>query len=120
MTWAADPCPVATWPQISTHDFAVSCADVDGAFWVGYVLDSGPDAPCGYFIAADTNGFGTCPYTNIAPGIGYPTGWHNVSVVWGPTAAVGIGAWVAAGPCGGVPTDEGSWGKLKKLYKDYR
>ena len=32
-----------------------------------------------------------CPYTNIAPGIGFPTGWNNVSIAWGPTQAIGIG-----------------------------
>lgn len=47
----------------------------------------------GWFVGADLDGFGGgCPYTNIAPGLGYPTGWNHVSIVWGPTRALGIAA----------------------------
>ena len=106
-----NPCPVATWPSISTHDINVGSVFVNGAFWIGYWANWSAQ-PCGYFVAADTNGFGGCPFTNIAPGIGYPTGWNNVSAVWGPTQAIGIGSW---GP--GIPppnpTVETSWGRIK-------
>lgn len=114
-SWAGyDPCPVAIWPDISTHDACVDCQRVDGPFWVGYWPGEFANSGCGYFIAADTNGFGGCPVTNVAPGVGYPTGWHSVSPIWGPTRAIGIGVWI--GDCA-VPTDESTWGQLKRLYR---
>jgi hypothetical protein len=73
----------------------------NGVQWVGYWANYST-APCGYFIAADTNGFGGCPFTNIAPGIGYPTGWGNVSAVWGPTQSIGIGAWFSGNDVCGI------------------
>ena len=108
VTNGANPCPVASWPSISTHDFAISNTAVNGNFWIGYWADDSAQ-PCGYFVAADLDGFGGCPLTNIAPGIGYPTGWTNTSVVWGPTQALGIGAWTD----GIIPTQETSWGRVK-------
>ena len=57
---------------------------------------------------------GTVVLTNIAPGIGFPTGWNDVSVVWGPTVALGIGAEVL--PCEPTPTKTTSWGAIKALY----
>jgi hypothetical protein len=123
MTAGANPCPVATWPSISTHDLALfGPVGVNGLVWFGYWADYST-AMCGYFVAADTNGFGGCPYTNIAPGIGYPTGWNNVSVVWGPTQAIGIGVWAfpfdPQNPCWGPPTpvQESTWGRIKHLYR---
>jgi len=117
MTGGLNPCPVATWPSISTHDFAITSVHATGVFWFGYWANFST-APCGYFIAADTNGFGGCPYTNIAPGIGYPTGWGNVSAVWGPTQSIGIGAWTFPydGLCGPIPVRETTWGQIKSLY----
>ena len=66
-------------------------------------------------LGRDLDGPGGCAMTNIAPGIGYPTGWQNVSVTWGPTQALGIGAEVT--PCDPVPTMESSWGRVKSLYR---
>lgn len=111
LTTGVNPCPVATWPSISTHDFAITPTPVSGVLYVGYWANFSQQ-PCGYFVAADTNGFGGCPYTNIAPGIGYPTGWQNVSAVWGPTQSIGIGAWLGEG----VPTQNTTWGQIKKFY----
>lgn len=115
-----NPCPIATWPNVSTHD---ACLDppctIDGApFWVGF-FPTDPLWLCGYWVAADTNGPGGCPFTNIAPQTGYPTGWHDCSIVWGPTAAIGIGAWIGQGDaCAGpVPTRESSWGRIKQTYE---
>jgi hypothetical protein len=110
-----NPCPVATWPAISVHDACFDCATGNGIIWGGYWLGGAVDNPCGYFIAADLDGFGGCPMTNIAPGIGYPTGWNNVSTIWGPTQAIGIGLY--CGDCdGGNPTEETTWGAIKALY----
>ncbi len=65
-------------------------------------------------MAADLNGPGGCPFTCIAPGIGYPTGWQDVDTVFGPTRAVGIGTWVREPP---TPVQEKSWGAVKALYR---
>lgn len=61
-------------------------------------------------------GFGGCPYSYIAPGIGYPTGWNNVGVAWGPKKVLGIG--VELTDCGLVPTRKSTWGGIKALFKD--
>jgi len=107
-----NPCPVATWPSISTHDFAIGAAVNGAPFWVGYWLDASA-AVCGYFVGADLDGFGGCPFTNVAPGIGYPTGWQNASTIWGATQALAIGAWVDGTV---VPVQESTWGQIKHLY----
>jgi len=121
-----NPCPVSSWPSVTAHDFAIA-ANPSGNFWVGYWSDDSAQ-PCGYFVGADLDGFGGCPFTNIAPGIGYPTGWNNASNVWGPTQALGIGVWMGATPtqsigigawvkaCGPVPVKESTWGQIKNLY----
>lgn len=109
-----NPCPVATWPNISTHDLALTnVVQTSGPFWIGYWANWS-NALCGYFVAADLDGFGGCPFTNIAPGIGYPTGWQNTSSVWGPTQSLGIGAWLGWGPIN--PTRETSWGQVKRTF----
>jgi hypothetical protein len=110
------PGPIAFWPSVSRHTFTLPekvdmCCD--GTLWVAY-WGNWPGEIQGWFVAADLDGFGGCPYTNIAPGIGYPTGWNNVSVVWGPTQALGIG--VLSKACGGVPVLDSTWGEIKNLY----
>lgn len=88
-----DPGPVALWPSISRHVISMPADDCPvGDAWVGY-WGNWPLATEGWFVGADLDGFGGMapPATNIAPGIGYPTGWNNVSIVWGPTQALGIG-----------------------------
>jgi hypothetical protein len=95
------PSSVPNWPEVGTNDLYIIPASASGRFWVGYWADFS-STPCGYYVAADLDGPGGCPTTNISPGIGYPTGWNDVSVVWGPTRALGIGAlcWDAhAGAC---------------------
>jgi len=104
------PSGVPIWPSIGEFDFPIA-ANVTGAYWTGYWANFANQG-CGYFVAADLNGFGGCPMTNIAPGIGYPTGWNNVSVVWGATQAIGIGSWIGVP----VPTKETTWGQVKHLY----
>jgi len=114
LTQDVDPCPVATWPNLSTHDFAIEHVPVSGSFWVGFWTDNS-NSPCPYFIGADCYGPETgCPLTNIAPGIGYPTGWQNTSIVWGPTACLGIGAWCVEE---GTPAREASWGTIKADFR---
>ena len=101
------PSGVPLWPSVAPFDFPMS-ATVAGVFWAGYWANFSQQG-CGYFIAADLNGFGGCPMTDIAPGIGYPTGWNNVSVVWGPTQALGISVWNGWGlpPTGACCLEDG-------------
>lgn len=104
------PGPVAFWPSISRHTFAIA-TDTAASWWVGY-WGNWPGLTNGWFVGADLDGFGGCPYTNIAPGIGFPTGWNHVSLVWGPTQAIGCGA--ETGPP--VPVIDTTWGQVKSLY----
>jgi hypothetical protein len=113
-TRQVEPGPVAFWPEVSRHTFWVQYYESSDVAWAGF-WGAWPGGPSGWFVAADTNGFGGCPSTNIAPGIGYPTGWNNVSIVWGPTQALGIGAEVMDGDP--VPSIETSWGHIKSLFR---
>ena len=108
-----DPGSIAFWPSLSRHSGSITakCAD---RTWVGY-WGNWPGALSGWFVGADLDGFGGFPYSNLAPGIGYPTGWNNVSIVWGPTQALGLGAEFV--DCGVVPTENKTWGAIKNLYK---
>jgi len=114
-----DPGPINYWPTTSRHvvELPGGCC-VDSAWWIGFWGDW-PGEVAGWFIAADLNGGpwprNGCPYTNIAPGVGYPTGWTNVETVWGPTMALGIGAEVVA--CEPTPVERTSWGVIKALYE---
>jgi len=109
----ANPCPVVTWPNVSAHDFSTNLP-IMGTFWVGYWAGGFSNSPCGYYVGADLNGGGNDnPMTNIAPGLGYPTGWNDVSVVWGPTQALGIAPWLFYD----TPVNQGSWGRIKHLYR---
>ena len=110
----ADPSTIAFWPSLSRHEFGINANCADGGLFAGY-WGNWPNAVMGWFVGADLDGYGGCPLTNIAPGIGYPTGWNNVSIVWGPTQAIGIG--VELNPCGAVPIQETSWGKVKALFR---
>ncbi len=68
------------WPNVTRYDINTTDAPVFGSFFVGY-WGEWPGAKAGWYCAADLDGFGGLPRTDIAPGIGYPTGWHDVSVV---------------------------------------
>jgi len=106
------PGSIAFWPSISQHDMLVTETPVGTTFFVGYWGNWPGGGPCPWYIAADLDGFGGLPRTHIAPGIGYPTGWNDVSIVWGPTMAIGIGAWTK--PI--TPTEDKTWGSIKQLY----
>ena len=81
--------------------------------WDGRDGPSWPGLPNGWFIAADLDGFGGLPRTNLAPGSGYGTGWADPSIVWGPTQALGICAYLTTGV---IPVEETTWGAIKALY----
>jgi hypothetical protein len=63
--------------------------------------------------SADENGPGGHPWTHVAPGFGYPTGWQHPATIWGETRSLGMGVYVAEGP---TPVTPGTWGRIKALY----
>jgi hypothetical protein len=110
-----NPGPIAFWPNLSRHVFPLAFQGVvSDLTWVGY-WGNWPGAHAGWFVGADLDGFGGCPVTNIAPGIGYPTGWNNVSIIWGPTQAIGCGGeFIPGGP---TVVRQSSWGEIKALFR---
>lgn len=109
------PGPIATWPAVSRHTFPIHTVCTDDAWWIA-CWTIWPGAVEGWYVAADLDGFGGFPYTNIAPGIGYPTGWNNVSIAWRPTRALGIGAEIVR--CDSTPTIGTTWGKIKQMFRE--
>ncbi len=109
---SVDPGAIFQYPDFSRHSVPVSLGRcTPSAWWVGYWGDW-PDALAGWFIGADLDGTGGGrSKSNFAPGLGYPTGWQNLSVAWGATQALHIGAEVI--PCEPTPTVLKSWGDLK-------
>jgi hypothetical protein len=80
-----DPGPIALWPSLSAHKVALNCC-TPGPHFIGW-WGNWPGQTNAWFIASDENGLGLgCPRTNVAPGIGYPTGWQHPNVV--PTFAL--------------------------------
>jgi len=80
----------------------------DGTFENGYAWQYGG------VVLPDLDGFGGMPRTRIAAGIGYPTGWQDPSIIWGPTQALGLGPWCAQEP---IPVERATWGRVKNLYR---
>lgn len=81
------------WPECGRSDIEFDL-EVDGEFTVGSWADFSQEV-CGYYVCADENGPEGHPWVNFAPGIGYPTGWHHVSMLFPDCVSMGIGAWVA-------------------------
>jgi hypothetical protein len=104
---------IPTWPTLAENDVSIY-THVTGEFTVGYWGDW-PGLSNDYFIGADLNGLGGHPWTNIAPGIGYPTGWNDPSVVWGPTQSLGIGVWWTDDVWS--PVVPKTWGSIKAMFE---
>ncbi len=112
-----DPWPVAVWPQVSRHEVEMSPACCAGpSWWVGYWSDWPYDpSPVFWYVGVDEDGPEGCPRTLVRPGLGWPSGWQDVNVVFGQASALGIGARVR--PCSATPVFPGSWGRIKGLYR---
>jgi hypothetical protein len=111
------PGPIALWPDVSIHDVQI-CCETPGRHFVGF-WGNWPMQQAAWFIACDENGPPAgCPSTNIAPGIGYPTGWNRVHVV--PTfddcKALLIREYAGEGDCAPTPAESTTWGRIKALY----
>jgi len=108
---ASIPGAIGIWPQVSQHDIEIGCP-VSGEVTVGYWADFSASIN-EFYIAVDDNGPGGHPWTNIAPGIGYPTGWQNPSVVWGACQSLGLGVYFVETFS---PVEPRTWGRLKALF----
>ena len=108
---------VPDWPACGENDVTL-CIYLGGPFTVGY-WGNWPDALCGYYCAADLNGPGGHPWTCIAPGIGYPSGWQDPSIVFGPTRSMGIGVDLIqiGGLCCYSPAESPTWGSIKAMFR---
>jgi len=104
---------VPTWPEWARNVVVLgSPVCVGEVWWVGYW----GNWPAEYFITADLDGpGGGVPMTKVGPGLGYPTGWQDIAMVWHPTAALGIGA--EADSCPPTPVEQTTWGALKSLFR---
>ncbi len=111
---------VPQWPEVAENGLMMAVPLPEGDFSIGYWADFSTSA-CGWYVAADRDGPGGYPWVNIAPGIGFPTGWNHPEVLWPPpVAALGIGASLVvkdlsveeSDPAAHPPT----WGRIKALY----
>jgi hypothetical protein len=103
---------VPLWPALGQNAIAFGGGAM-GPFTVGFWADFSAQA-CQWYIGCDQDGFGGYPWTNIAPGLGYPTGWQNPAVVWGICQSLGIGIHGLEGPIS--PVQSVTWGAIKKLF----
>ncbi len=104
---------LAFWPVVYQNNIEIGCS-VTQDFTVGY-WEPAQGQLCYIFCAADENGPDGNPWTNIAPGIGYPTGWHHPCVVHLQCVSMGIGATVTEYPSAVAgPT----WGMIKGIFQE--
>ena len=101
---------VPHWPSLGQNDVDMNIPVTD-SFTIGYWGDW-PGAGCDYFCGADLNGPGGHPWTCIAPGIGYATGWQDPSIIWGPTRSMGCGVYFEQT----TPVGTQTWGTIKALF----
>jgi hypothetical protein len=103
---------IGYWPSCTMNEVEIGCC-VPGEFTTGYWADFSAMV-CQWYCCADLNGFGGFPWTCIAPGIGYPTGWQDPTLIWGTTQSMAIGATVTDDPS---PAESQTWGSIKSLFE---
>jgi hypothetical protein len=103
---------VPNWPTVGENDVFIPGCVVQGEYTIGY-WGNWPGVSEAYYVGADLNGPGGHPWTNIAPGIGYPTGWNDPSFIWGPTQSLGFGSVYSWNS----PVDSRTWGEVKTLFR---
>ncbi|MEZ4650043.1 MAG: hypothetical protein R3E97_14890 [Candidatus Eisenbacteria bacterium] len=107
------PGPVAYWPEMSRHVVPMAASPSGEAWWAGLWSAWPFQEDAAWFVGADLNGPGGTPKVKVAPDLGYTTGWNDVSLVWGPTQAMGIGVEHLTT----TPTSDSSWGDVKSLFR---
>ena len=103
------PYSIPMWPSIGENVFEVYGYAPPTGVTVGYWVEYASDV----YVAADEDGYGGHPWTNIRPGIGYPTGWQHPQVVWPECRSLGFGIH----RIGFSPVASSTWGEIKALYR---
>lgn len=103
---------IGYWPTCTLNELEAGCC-VDADFTVGCWIDW-DNEHCYEYVCVDENGPGGRPWTYIAPGIGYPSGWQHPNVVFPNCVSMGIGATITWGPS---PVGSRSWGEVKDLFR---
>lgn len=102
---------IGYWPTCTMNEIWLWCGAPE--YTLGYWADfSGEN--CAFYLCADENGFGGYPWTCVAPGMGFPTGWQPANVVWPHCVSLGIGATLNGG---GSPVESQTWGTIKALFE---
>jgi hypothetical protein len=118
VTPCVDPGPIGMWPAITQHDVDINDETTPTNYfvgWWGYWVDQAT----GWYVASDENGFGGgLPRTNIAPGIGFPTGWNHPNVVSTFAGCMDLGIAVYEGVVGPTPVEKTTWGRIKNMFRD--
>jgi hypothetical protein len=115
VTTGVNPGAIAMWPSISQHDVDITDVLTPANYFVGW-WGNWVGVANGWYVASDENGFGGgLPRTNIAPGIGFPTGWNHPNVVstFAGCMDLGIAVYEGTGP---IPVEPTTWGSIKSLY----
>jgi hypothetical protein len=102
---------IPPWPTVRQYDVAMDVS-VTGPFTIG-VWPEWLEGMIDYFFAADENGPRGHPWTCIAPGIGYPSGWQDPSLVWPGARSMGCGVYFEHG----TPAETETWGSIKALFR---
>ena len=106
------PVNVGYWPSCGENEIEINCC-IRGECAIGYWVDNASQQ-CTFYCCVDENGIVGHPWTCIAPGIGYPTGWQHPNVVFPDCVSMGIGATVTDDPS---PAESETWGAIKSLYQ---
>jgi hypothetical protein len=107
------PGNIPYWPAYGQNDVEIMC-DVTGEFTLGWWADWGPYFTCQWYICADEDGAGGYPWTCILPGLGYPTGWQPVSMIFPDCASLAIGTYFTEV---WSPVTSPTWGSIKVLFR---
>ncbi len=114
---------VPMWPLVAENRLSVSALLPPGDFSVGFWANFSQIC-CTWFIASDRSGNPGQPWVNVAPGVGFPSGWRHPEILWSPPVrSLGLGATVIPynlgvpeAPPGEAPVAS-TWGRIKDLYR---
>ncbi len=106
---------VPFWPAVGQNDIVFGGSIPARQFAVGFWTDFSATT-CEWYIGADLNGFGGYPWTNVAPGTGFPSGWQHPGVVWSASYPQSLGIGVHALEIVISPVEATTWGQLKALF----
>ncbi|MBD3237835.1 MAG: hypothetical protein GF330_14120 [Candidatus Eisenbacteria bacterium] len=109
------PQDLPVWPEVGENYYPVEVFvyyDCTVGYWGNW-----PGQAPGFFVAVDeTPSESGHPWTHIAPGLPYPSGWQHPDVVWDRRhcESLGLGIDVDRQPS---PAEAPSWGSIKSLFR---